>query len=210
MSNARTVLVITAAAVAAAIVALWVVSGGDEPSPARPAPRSPGPVASDRKIPDSAAVVPAPGAAHDGSAAGAGSAVKDYVIGDVHVRDHRSGDHPMLDLPPTAHAPRERLIASTLTAELAQRLTASTRDCGAAVPAEARGDKPRVDGTVVIAIKDHQVTIKSAMFQARDVTGDAADRAKQCFEAKAVGMAVAAPDEADLESYSISMQLRLP
>src|SRR5262245_35312697 len=37
-----------------------------------------------------------------------GTPVKEYVVGDVRVRDHRSGDHPPLDVPPAIHAPGGR------------------------------------------------------------------------------------------------------
>src|ERR1700712_3228076 len=80
----------------------------------------------------------------------------DYMVGDVRIRDHRSGDHPQVDVPPTIHAPHGRQIASTVTYALSQQLAPVVKECGALAPASARGTKARVGGQMTIAIKNHQ------------------------------------------------------
>src|SRR5689334_1964907 len=40
---------------------------------------------------------------------------RDYVVGDIRVRDHREGDNKPLDIPPNVHPAEGPAIASTLT-----------------------------------------------------------------------------------------------
>jgi hypothetical protein len=139
-----------------------------------------------------------------------GSATKEYVVGDVRVRDHRTGDHPIPDLPPAVHPPQGRRLPSTLTNELAQQLRKAVASCAASVPAEARGPAPKIDGEIIIAIKDHQASITSATFQPRDVTGDANDAVKQCLASRAIGLATPSGEQADLDHYAVTLSLVLP
>jgi hypothetical protein len=152
---------------------------------------------------------PRPPSAQTPGDSGDGSAT-DYMVGDVRVRDHRAGDHPQVDLPPAVRVPGGRKVASKVTFDLAQQLRPLVIQCGGNVPKDARGDKPRADGEITMAIKDHQAVIATAAFQLRDVTGDYAAAVKTCLEQKSVGVSAPAGDEADLEGYPITLSLRLP
>lgn len=201
----RGYLAIGAALVLAAVLGLWALTRSDsEPRAAPEAPRNPEPTTR-----ASRASTATPSPRLEGNP-GSGTVVKEYTVGDVRVRDHRTGDHPEIDVPPAIHAPEGRRIPSTLTSDIAQKLRAAVAGCGAEVPADAHGERPRVDGTIAIAIKDHQATITSATFQVRDVASAVGDPVKRCFEQKSLGVATASGDEADIEGYQISMQLRIP
>jgi hypothetical protein len=141
---------------------------------------------------------------------GAGSAVSDYMVGGVRIRDHRSGDHAPVDLPPVIHPPQGRKIPSQLTSDIAQKLRAVTTACTASMPAAGRGPQARLEGEIKIAIKDHQAEVTSATFQLRDVAGGADSPVKQCMEQKSVGVTTPAGDEPDVEGYAISLSLRVP
>jgi hypothetical protein len=131
------------------------------------------------------------------------------VVGGVRIRDHRKGEHVQLDVPPSIHPPGGRKLPSELTNAIAQQVRAAVNECAASVPAEARGDKPRMDGEIQIAIKDRQARVTSATIQPRDITGSV-EQVKQCVEQRAVGIASPSGDEADLEGYSITLSIRLP
>jgi hypothetical protein len=134
----------------------------------------------------------------------AGSA-NEYVVGDVRVRDHRSGSNAPLDIPPNIHRPNTRQLPSTLTADVAQKVRAVLVDCTKDLPKEARGEHPRLEGQVVVAIKDHKLTVTGATMQLRDVSGDALEPTRQCIEQHAVGLETAATDQDDLDNYSIGV-----
>jgi hypothetical protein len=164
-----------------------------------------------RPITPSLPAVPGGSAVPDRSAVPgrSGSPGRDYMIGGVHVRDHRSGDHPPVELPPAIHAPHGRRIPSQLTYDLTQRLRAVVNECAANIPPEARGAKPGVDGQIMIAIKNQQATVTRATFVLRDVAASEAP-VKACVEQKAVGVAAPSGDEPDVEDYGITLSLRLP
>jgi len=143
-------------------------------------------------------------------AAGSGSVPDEYMVGGVRIRDHRSGDHARVDIPPAIHPPQGRKIPSQLTSDIAQKLRAVTAECTAGVAKEARGAAPRLEGEILIAIKDHQAQVTSATFQLRDVAAGADRPVKQCMEQKSVGVATPAGDEPDVEGYAISLSLRVP
>jgi len=82
-------------------------------------------------------------------------------------------------------------------------------ECAANVPLEGRGAKPGIDGEIMIAIKNQQATVTSAMFQLRDVAVSDAS-VKECLEQKAVGISAPSGDEAEVENYGIMLSLRLP
>jgi hypothetical protein len=79
------------------------------------------------------------------------------------------------------------------------------RECGRSVPAPSLGTKPRLEGQIVIAVKDQQAKVTSATMQLRDITGEAVDPTRQCIEQRSLGLTAAAPGEVDLESYSINL-----
>jgi hypothetical protein len=140
---------------------------------------------------------------------GTGSAVREYVVGGIRVRDHRVGDHPQVEIPPAIHPPHGRRIPSRLTYDVTQKVRGVVNECAASVQAASRGPKAGLDGQVMIAIKDHQATVTRATFVLRDVASP--DPAvKQCLEQKAIGLATPSGDEADVENYAITLSLRLP
>ena len=134
----------------------------------------------------------------------------EYAVGDIQVRDHRTGNHAPLDIPPNVHPAEVREIPSTLTHDIAQKVKAVMLECTQQVPREARGEKPRLEGQILIAIKDHKVTITKATMQLRRIEGASVDPTKQCIEGKSVGIETGAPDQDDLESYSINLTFAIP
>lgn len=135
---------------------------------------------------------------------------RDYVVGDIRVRDHRSGDNVPLDIPPNVHPPEGPKIPSTLTHAVAQQLKPIMVECVANVPKDARGDRPRLEGQLIIAIKDHKATVTKSIMQLRNVTGESVEPAKQCIESRAIGIEAQAADQADLDSYSINISFAIP
>jgi hypothetical protein len=135
---------------------------------------------------------------------------RDYVVGDIRVRDHREGDHKPLDVPPNPHPIEGPKIPSTLTHEISQKLRAHVMTCTASLPKDARGEKPRVEGQIIIAIKDHKVTITKSTMQLRDVSGESVEPTKQCIEQKALGIENSAPEQSDVDNYSINVTYAIP
>lgn len=135
---------------------------------------------------------------------------RDYVVGDIRVRDHRSGDNKPLDIPPNAHPAEGRAIPSTLTHEVAGKVKQVMMQCVANLPKEARGNKPRLEGQISIAIKDKKVTVTKSTMQMRNVTGESVEPTKQCIEQKSIGLETAAPDQDDLDDYTINLSFAIP
>lgn len=207
----RGYLALGAAVVLAAVIGLVVVLRRGDDASAKPASVDQKPSGGEHDQPGiNLPQTPSSGQPRPAERAGSGSAVSDYMIGGVHVRDHRSGDHAPLDIPPAIHPPEGRKISSQLTADIAQKLRAMTTECAGSVPPEARGATPRLDGEILIAIKDQQATVTSATFQVRDVAGAAAGPVKQCMEQKTVGVATPSGNEPDVQGYAITLSLRVP
>jgi len=137
-------------------------------------------------------------------------AVSEYMVGDVRVRDHRTGEHAPIDVPPAVHPPQGRKIPSQLTSDIARGLRSVVSECAASVLPGDRGAAPHLDGLIMISIKNQQATITSATFQARDVAPTSQGLVKQCLEQKSIGVGVPSGDEADVEDYGITLSLRLP
>jgi hypothetical protein len=140
---------------------------------------------------------------------GAGTTATDYLVGDVHVREHRAGEHAQLDVPPAIHAREGRKIPSQLTYDISQGLHSVVNGCAASIPAAARIGTPHVDGEIKIAIKDQKATVTSATYQLRDL-GGSLDAVKACMEQKSVGVATPSGEEPDVENYAITLSFRLP
>jgi len=208
----RGYLALGAAVVLVAVIGLVLVLRSGDDGAVKPDPA--GPKFSETKLgKPSAQVTRAPSAPSSGASRpepGSGPAVGEYTVGGVRIRDHRSGNHAPLDVPPAIHPPEGRKISSQLTADLAQKLRVVTDACTASLPPEARGAKPRLDGEILIAIKDQQATVTSATFQARDVAGASEGLIKQCMEQKTIGVATPSGDEPDLQGYAITLSLRIP
>ena len=129
----------------------------------------------------------------------------EYMVGDVRIRDHRSGSNAKIDIPPNIHRPNTRELPSTLTHAISQQVRGVLADCAKDLPKEARGDHPRLEGTINVAIKDHKLTVTSAAYQLRDVSGDAVESTKRCVEQKSVGVEANASDQDDIDNYSIGI-----
>lgn len=209
----RGYLALGAAIVVAAVIALYVISRRSDPGKDAAAHRDPAAPENPETDPDKPKIKvtqTAPGTNPRPDLTSAGSAASDYMVGGVRIRDHRSGDHARVDIPPAIHPPQGRKIPSQLTSDIAQKLRAVTTACTASMPAVGRGTEPRLEGEIKIAIKDHQAEVTSATFQLRDVTGGADSTVKQCMEQKSVGVTTPAGDEPDVEGYAISLSLRVP
>jgi hypothetical protein len=137
---------------------------------------------------------------------------REYAVGDTVVRDHRAGDNKPMDIPPNVHAADSRMIPSEPTHSISQKVKAVMKDCVASLPREGRGDKPRLEGQIIIAIKAGALAVTQSTIQMRDLDGlgAATEAAKQCVESHAVGLSTPAPDEADLATYSIHLSFAIP
>ena len=196
------------AAVLVGAIALIVQMKQTDPAPAAP-------VATER--PD-AAPSPRPGPSavvSEGShpkEGGDPDNTKEPVVTEIDgkiVRDHRANPSPVQKIPPTIHRPGGPQIKSTTTHDITQQMVKVLNECAKAVPKSARGAKPRAEGQIVVAIKDKQVSITKALVQLRDVEGDVVEPTKRCIEEKSVGLTTSAKDEADVESYEISISFAL-
>ena len=105
--------------------------------------------------------------------------------------------------------PNRRTLQPAMTKAIADRVRDVMHDCVKTVPKEARGENPRLEGTINIAIKDKQVSINKAELRIKDVTEGVADTTRQCIEQKSRAITHAAGDEADLESYDINLSFAL-
>ena len=73
------------------------------------------------------------------------------------------------------------------------------------VPKDARGAKPRLEGQIIVAIKDHKLTVTGATMQLRDVVGDALDATQAMHRAEVGRPRRPAADQDDLDNYSIGV-----
>jgi hypothetical protein len=135
----------------------------------------------------------------------------EYTVGGMKVRDHRRGDNAPVDIPPNVHMPGATEIPSTLTHELAQQVKAVMRDCVKSLPADAKGEAPKLEGQITIAVKDQKASITKSRVQLRDVKdGDAVTAAKQCIESKSIGIGAPASDVPNLDAYTINLSFLIP
>jgi hypothetical protein len=192
-------------------VGLWLLLHQDDDASAQTSSIEPQGSAVVAKAPGAPSVTPGlPGEPTPLPQPGAGENPRDYAVGDVRVRDHRPGDHKPLDIPPNPHPMEGPMIPSTLTHEVSQKVRAVVLECTKSLPASSRGARPRVEGQIQIAIKDHKVTTTKSTMQLRDVTGDAVEPTKQCIESKSIGLENSAPEQSDLENYSINVTYAIP
>lgn len=208
----RGLLAVGALIVAGSVVALWLIMRTDEPATVTPSTPVAGDPHETRTLPPKAGpgVTVNPALPEQPSIPGGSSDnVTEYSVGNVAVRDHRSGDHAARDVPPSVHPPGHRAIDSKVTWDISQKVRAVTKDCAASVPKDARGAQPKVEGQIIIAIKDKQLAITGATIQVRDVTSGG-DTLKQCIEQKSVGLSTTAGDELDVQDYSITLSIDLP
>jgi hypothetical protein len=202
----RGTLALGAGVVLAAAIGLYVALRTDDPPVDRGSPVT----ADHKEIPDTAPGKPRKIRDARAVAPSASPANTEYTVGETRIRDHRTGDHARLEIPPPSHPPGGREIATQVTGDLGQQIRPLLRACTANLPPAARSDRSRVEGQITIAIKDHQATVTAAAFQLRDIAEAAQDELKQCLTQRAVGLTAPATDEADLDSYAITLSLALP
>lgn len=209
-------LIIAVVAVAAAGLLVWlIVRSGDEDASAstQPPPYAVNAGSADRKAPPVRQGDDRPGLpqvkAEEGRLASEREPATETIVNGVRVRDHRKDRTKPVTLVPRApeHA---RKIPPALTAEISNRLLPIVRECAASVPPEARGEQPRVEGQVVIAIKDRQVRISEATIELVNVAGASVEPTRQCIQQKSLAATAPAADEADLENYPIRISFSLP
>jgi hypothetical protein len=207
----RNALLIGGLVVAALVVGLYFALRNDDSAAAQTSTPSEGSAVVVGTPPGAPTVQPGlPGESPRLPQPGPGENPRDYVVGDVRIRDHRTGDNKPIDVPPNAHPADSRKIPPTLTHEISQKVKAVMMQCVADLPKDARGDKPRLEGQIIIAIKNNKASITSSTIQLRNVTGDALESTKQCIESKAVGIENPAPDQADLDNYPIHLSYAIP
>jgi hypothetical protein len=131
-----------------------------------------------------------------------------YKFEGVTVHDHRGSNATAMDVPPSIHPPGTRTIPPSLTGAVAREIRRVLADCTRDMPAGSRGPRPRMDGEVVISIKDNKTTVTKALMQLHDTIGDVGP-VRQCLEQKAVGLTTDGQGEADLDSYSIHVSFAL-
>jgi hypothetical protein len=201
----RGTLALGAAIVVAAVIGLYVLLRADsEPAPApaqRDHPDHPDPKIADTDPGKSRNRV-VPVLRHDGSAAPGRTAGPG-------VRDHRGPERAAVE-PPPPDVPAGRKIHVQVTSDLSQVLRPALQECAANLAPGTAGDTSRVEGQVVIAIKDHQATVTSASFQLHDFAEAAQPGIQHCLVQHAVGVTAPAGNEPDIDSYPITVSLRWP
>ena len=190
---------------------IWLGQGTTDDTVAATAPKGPAIVAT---VPPPTSTRPHAGVNVTSGAPATGSDVeaeppREYEVGGIQIRDHRSGAQTPIDVPPNVHPPEARRIPSTLTAAITTQVHDVIRECGASVPPEVRGADPHVDGLISIDIKNKQAHVTKTAIQLRDVVGAAVDPTRQCIEQKSLGLHVDT-DEVDLADYGITISFRLP
>ena len=196
-----------------ALVGLWLLLMKNDGASARTSARPP---VVDRAPDDAAApqggttTTPGIAAPTPVPAPGSGDNPREYQVGGTTVRDHRGGDRKPLDIPPNVHEPGGHAIQSTTTNAVSMKVQAVMKQCAASIPKESRGDKPRVEGQLTVAIKDKQVKVTGATVQPRNFADEAAGQLKQCMEQKSIGLADSVSGEADVADYTINISFAVP
>lgn len=200
--NRRT-LAFGAVIVTAAVIGLYVLLRADS---------EPAPVPVEREQPDQKIADAGPGKIRNRVTPvlrQEGSAAPGRPTGQLGVRDHRAPEHAAAD-PPPPDPPAGRTLNIQVTSDLSQVLRPALQECAAKLAPGVAGDTSRVEGQVIIAIKDHQTTVTSASFQLHDFAEAAQADIKQCLVQRAIGVTAPAGDEPDIDSYPITVSLRWP
>jgi hypothetical protein len=201
--NRGTLAIGAAIVVAAAVIGLYVLLHAD---------REPATAPARRDLPDQRIADSEPGKARNRSVPVLrqdGSAAPTRRAGELGARDHRAPEQAAAE-PPPPDPPAGRTIKIQVTSDLSQVLRPALQECAANLAPGVAGDLSRVDGQVVIAIKDHQATVTSASFQLHDFAEAAQADLKQCLVQRAIGVTAPAGDEPDVDSYPITVSLRWP
>jgi hypothetical protein len=129
-----------------------------------------------------------------------------YQVGNVTVHDHRgSNAGPPIDIPPNMRPPGSRTIPTSLVGKFSTEVRRAMMECTRDVPMAQRGPHARMEGEIVIAIKDNKATVTKSLMLPRDTTGDLS-QTQQCLEQRLTGVSVDGQGEADLDAYSIHLQ----
>ena len=132
---------------------------------------------------------------------------KEYYVDGQKIRDHRKGDRPPItELPPREQV---RKLPTPITQDIGGKFQTAFKDCMKDVPKAAKGEKPRATGSMIVAIKDQQLTVVETNLTFTNIAPDAAEAAKQCVSQKAVGLSAPAANETDVERHSISLSLAI-
>ena len=210
MSN-RTIFAIMAAVAVAAIVGLWFVvkSDADEAPPvtARKGSGSAGAFAGPQHGPAGGRPLDPSLPTPPGSKPPENP--KAYSVNGAIVQDMRTGDHEPFTPSANPAPANNRKLQPTLTKAIADRVRDVMHDCVKLMPEGVRGEKPRLEGSINIAIKDKKVLVNKADLIVNDVTGDAAETTRQCIVGKSMAITQAAGDEEDLPSYDINLSFTL-
>ncbi len=197
-------LLVVLAALAVAAVGLVLATRKSDDAPAAPAPvADPVPPPAPVERPHGTTVAPTlpeqPRVVQDDAG------VTSYMIDGIPVRDHRgpAAGKP-LDLPPNIHPPNAPKIPPALVSDVSGKVRAVMGDCARLLPADARGPKPRLEGEIIVSVKDGTLTVDRSMMQLRDVVGDP-EPMRQCMEQKTVGLTANAGDQPDITDYSIHL-----
>jgi hypothetical protein len=128
------------------------------------------------------------------------------------VRDFRDPkDRKPMEVPPSIHAPGGRKIDPSLTGLFTDDIMKAMHECGQAVPKNVLGAKPRLEGQIVITVKQAQGSVTNAVFKITDISSESiAETARQCVEQRALSVKVPATGEPDLDSYSINLSFAFP
>lgn len=209
-------LIIAGVALTAAALLVWMIArSGDDGASASPPqqPAAGAPVEHGAPRADGAdrpALPQVADSAQERRSGGADRPATETIINGVRVRDHRRDRSKPISFPDRPPPSDTRRIGRTTTVDINNRILPFVRECGSSVPPEARGDRPRVEGQVIVSIKDHQARVTEATVEISAVAGAALDVAKQCIQQKALGVVVPAADEADIENYPIQLSYALP
>jgi hypothetical protein len=197
-------LAVVAAVVVAAVIGLYITLRTDS----APAPVS-APVPPER--PDQRIADTQPGKARNRVVPAIrldGSAAPTRPVGAQGVRDHRAPEPAASEQPPDP--PAGHKINVQVTSDLSQILRTALQDCATNLAPGTAGETSRIEGQIVVAIKNHQATVASVSFQLRDFAEAAQADLKQCLAQRAVGVTAPAGDEPDIDSYPIIVSLRWP
>ncbi|MEO6774720.1 MAG: hypothetical protein ABI467_17225 [Kofleriaceae bacterium] len=195
--------------VAGVALVLMMSRGGVDPTPG-PAARAPAATTGAPAVTAGAPAAPALPPTAPSTASTGSDGVKEYTVGGFKIRDHRGGENKPIDLPPNPHPAESRELPSELTHDISQQIRRQMDACAAAVPKDARGDKPKLAGQLTVAIHDHKLTVTEMALQVRDVEGPSADALKQCVEEKSTSYVSSAPDQPDLDNYGIAITFAVP
>lgn len=125
------------------------------------------------------------------------------------IRDHRSDtSREAVDLPAPV-APAARTMSSRITADLHQKLAPIVRECGAAVPDDARGTEPTIHVTLTVRITSGQLATDDATAVTSGIKAPASAEVIACVRDRAAGLTATANGEPDRTDYIAQFPFRL-